>query len=68
MERVPASAPGPKTATKSRAQISEFTEREATKMNCASQLRKGLGVKLRAARKESGTAIASARIVPRVAM
>ena len=33
MDSTPASAPGPKMATNSNAQISEFTERVDTKMN-----------------------------------
>ena len=46
----------------------EFTEREDTKMNWAIQWSVALRVKLRAARKDSGMAIASASTVPRVAM
>ncbi len=35
MARVPASAPGPKTATKSRAHTSEFTDRLETRTSFA---------------------------------
>ena len=46
---VPASGPGPNTATNSSAQTSEFTDREVTKTNFANRFSGRLGVTLRAA-------------------
>ena len=68
MASVPARAPGPKTATNSKAQIKEFTEREVTKTKRASPLRNGLRVTFRAPSTATGTAKASDSSVPSVAM
>ena len=68
MASVPASGPGPNTATKSSAQTSELIEREVTKMNFANRLSGGFGVTLRAASRPTGSARTIAMIVPSVAM
>ena len=65
---MPASAPGPKTATKSSAQTSEFTERDDTRMNLATRLSVADGVTLRAASSATGTESTSAMTVPSVAV
>ncbi len=66
--RVPASGPGPNTATNSSAQTREFTEREVTNTNLANRFSARLGATLRAAISPIGTAIAMAIRVPSVAM
>ena len=68
MASVPASAPGPNTATKNRANTSVFTERVQISTSRAIQFNQGHGVTLRAARKPNGSAIATPSTVPTVAM
>ena len=65
---MPASGPGPKIATKSRPQITVFTEREATRMPRPTAQVKPLAVVLRAARNAIGTEKTTAIAVPSVAM
>ena len=65
---VPASVPGPNTATKNSAQIIACTERVATRMKRPMLLRITDRVILRATMSATGLAIATARIVPSVAV
>jgi hypothetical protein len=67
--KIPAKTPGPKIATKSRAQINELIDLEATITNSATGLTTAtLGVVLLAAKKAIGTAITKPKRVPKVAM
>ena len=66
--KVPASGPGPNTATNNSAHTSELIEREVTKMNLAIRLSGRLGVTLRAASNPTGTASTIAITVPTVAI
>ena len=68
MASVPASGPGPKTATNSSAQTSELIDREVTKTNLANRLSARFGVTLRAASRPTGTAMTIAMMVPSVAI
>ena len=68
MANMPASAPGPNTATNNSAQISEFTEREETRMKVARRLRVRERVILRAASNATGSARAIESRVPSVAI
>ena len=68
MAKVPASGPGPNTATNSSAQTSELIDRDVTKTSLAIRFSGRLGVTLRAASSPTGTAIAIAMTVPTVAM
>ena len=65
---VPASAPGPNTATKNSAQIIACTERVATRMKRPMVLRTTERVMLRATMSATRLAIATARMVPSVAV
>ena len=65
---VPASAPGPKTATKNSAQIIACTERVATRMKRPMLLRTTERVMFRATMTATRLAMITARIVPSVAV
>ena len=56
MVNVPASGPGPNTATNRSAQTSELIDRDVTKTNFAMRFNGRLGVTLRAASNPTGTA------------
>src|SRR5262245_29566082 len=68
MASVPASAPGPSTATKNSAHTMACTERVATRMKRAARLRTAERVRLGAAMMATGVASATARMVPSVAV
>ena len=68
MASVPASAPGPNTATKNSAQIIACTERVATRMKRPMPLSTTERVMLRATISATRLAIATARMVPSVAV
>ena len=65
---VPASAPGPNTATKNSAHTMACTERVATRMNRPIVFRTTERVMLRATSSATGAAKATARMVPSVAV
>ena len=67
--RMPASTPGPRIVTSTSAQMIALIEREETMISRPiGRTNLALGVVLRAVRKASGTATATARSVPSVAM
>ena len=68
MAQMPATSPGPKMATKSRAHTMVLTERVATRINRPSHHRSGWGVVLRAAMNATGTAISTDKHVAMMAM
>ncbi len=69
MASVPASGPGPNTATNSSAHTSELIEREVDEDEFGEQVeRERCGVTLRAASRPTGTATTMAMSVPSVAM